>query len=133
MAGNKNLNHKGHEGTSRSQIFSQVLSGGLGFAAIFANPVNLKGMTSSGVVMSAAYFLLQLIHFVREKLHRTATFRANHVVMAAAVLLVLVTGNAIVENDFAGLSSLCPPLGGAINGGVTQFCVFFFLQAVQIL
>src|SRR6267154_3472324 len=74
--------------------FSQALSGRPGFATIFANPVNLKGMAGRSVVMSAAYFLLQLIHFVREKFHRTAAFRANNVVMAAAVVLVLVTGDA---------------------------------------
>ena len=90
-------------------------------------------MAGRSVVMSAAYFLLQLIHFVREKFHRTAAFRANHVVMAAAVVLVLVTGDAIVESDFAGQAALGQQLESAIDGGVANSRIFLLHQAVQFV
>src|SRR5580704_6126204 len=75
-------------------------------AAIFADAINLKGVAGRRVVVSAPDFLLQLIHFVGKEFHRTAAFGANHVVMAAAVVLMLVAGDAIVEGDFAGESAL---------------------------
>jgi hypothetical protein len=50
----------------------------------------------------AADLLLQLADFRRKELDRTAAIRANHVVMAATVVLMLVTGDAIVESNFAG-------------------------------
>jgi len=50
----------------------------------------------------AADLLLQLADFRRKKLNRTAAIRANHVVMAATVVLMLVAGDAIMESNFAG-------------------------------
>ena len=50
-------------------------------------------------------FLLQAADFGRKELHRAATLGADHVVVAAAVVLVFVAGNAIVEGDFAGQSA----------------------------
>src|SRR5258708_40177344 len=90
-------------------------------------------MACRSVVVSATYFLLQLIHFARKEFHRTAAFGANHVVMAAAVVLVLVTGDAIVEGDFAGQSAFGQKLQSAIDSSVTNARIFLLHQAVQFV
>jgi hypothetical protein len=51
-------------------------------------------------------FLLQLLHLAGKKLHRTAALGADHVVMAAPVVLMLIPGDPIVESDLAGQSTL---------------------------
>ncbi len=77
-------------------------------AAVFTDAINLKCVTGCRVVVPAADFLLQLIHFMGKEFHRTAAFGANHVVMAAAVVLMLVAGDAVVEGDFAGQVRIRP-------------------------
>ncbi len=53
--------------------------------------------------------------------------------MAAPVVLVLVTGDAVVEGDFAGQSALGEQLERAVNRGVADDGVFFLHQAVQFV
>jgi hypothetical protein len=62
-------------------------------------------MTSGRVIVSAADFLFQLINFTGKKLHRTAALRADHVVMAAAIVLVLVARDTVVESNLARQSA----------------------------
>jgi hypothetical protein len=50
----------------------------------------------------AADLLLQLADFRRKELDRTAAIGANHVVMVATVVLMLVAGDAVMESNFAG-------------------------------
>jgi hypothetical protein len=59
-------------------------------------------MAGGGVVVAAADFQFDLIDLAGKELDRTAAFGADHVVMAATIVLVLIAGNAIVEGDFAG-------------------------------
>ncbi len=54
-------------------------------------------------------------------------------VMAAPVVLVLVTGNAVVERDFAGQSTLSQQLERAIDRCVADARVLFLHQAVQLV
>src|SRR5579871_6673293 len=75
-------------------------------AAILADPINLKCVPGGQVMVFTADFLLELPDFLREKLHRTAALGANHVVMAAAIVLVLVTGDAVMERDLARQATL---------------------------
>src|SRR6185437_4201011 len=75
------------------------------FSAFFANTIDLEGMASGLVMMFAADFLLQAVHFRGEKLDGSAAIGAHHVVMTAAIVLVFVAGNPIVEGDFAGQSA----------------------------
>jgi hypothetical protein len=75
------------------------------FPALFANTVNLESMAGGLVVVFAAYFLLQPVHFRGEEFDRSAAIGAHHVVMTAAIVLVFVAGNAVVEGDFAGQSA----------------------------
>lgn len=83
--------------------------------------------------MSASDFLFQLIHFPGKEFHGTAALRANHMVMTAPVVLVFEAGNAIVEGDFAGESTLRQQLERAINRGVTNASIFLLHQAVQFI
>ena len=71
-------------------------------AAVFADTVNLEGVTRGQVAVFAADFLLQVIDFLRKEFYRTAAPGADHVVVAAAIVLVLVAGDAVVKGNFAG-------------------------------
>jgi hypothetical protein len=102
-------------------------------AALFADPVDLKGVTGGEIVIFAADLLLELANFLREKFDRAAAIRANHVVMAAAIVLVLVTGNAVVKGDFAGQATLCQQFQGAVDRGVADAGIFFLDEAVEFV
>lgn len=79
-------------------------------AAILADPIDLKRMPGSEIVILESDFLLEAAYFLGEKLNRVAALRANHVVMAAAVVLMLVARDAVVERDFAGQSAFSQQL-----------------------
>lgn len=81
----------------------------------------------------AADLLLQLGNLWGEELDRTAAIRANHMVMAAAVVLMLVTCDAIVERDFACQAAFGEQFQGAVDGGVADSCVFLLDQAVKFV
>jgi hypothetical protein len=81
----------------------------------------------------AADVLLQLADFLGKKFDRTATVGANHVVMAAAVVLVFVACDAVVEGDFAGQAALCQQFQRAVDGGISDAGVFFLHQAVEFV
>src|SRR5271166_4793046 len=102
-------------------------------AAVFANTINLEGMTGRRVIVSAADFLLQLVHFAGKELHRTAAFGADHVVMAAPVVLMLVAGDAVVKGNFAGQSALGQQFERAVDSGVADAGVFLLYEAVQFV
>jgi len=90
-------------------------------------------MASGEVAIFLAYFLLEAAHVLGKEFDGTAAIRADHVVMAAAVVLVLVAGNAVVEGDFAGQAALRQQFQRAIDGGVADAGVFFLHQAVQFV
>jgi hypothetical protein len=102
-------------------------------AAVFADSIDLKGVTSSEVVVFAADLLLEASYFLRKEFDRTATTGADHVVMAAAVVLVLVAGDAVVEGDFAGQAAFGQQLQGAVDGGVADAGVSFLYEAMQFI
>src|SRR5512146_1953921 len=52
-----------------------------------AKPIDLKGVAGGHVAVLAPDLLLHAVDFRREKFHRTAAFRADHVVVAAPVVL----------------------------------------------
>ena len=53
--------------------------------------------------------------------------------MAAAVVLVLVASDAIVESDFAGQATLRQQFQRAVDGGVADAGVFFLYQAMEFV
>src|ERR1700733_10398672 len=103
------------------------------FAAIFADTVDLKAVPSCEVVILAADFLLKLADFLRKKFDRAAAIGADHMVMAAAVVLVFIAGNTVMEGDFAGQAALRQQFQRAVDGGVADAGIFFLHQAVQFV
>ena len=83
--------------------------------------------------MFATDFFFQFVHFAREKFHRAATFSADHVMVAAAVVLVLVARDAIVKRNFAGQAAFGQKLQRAVHRGVTDARVFLLDQAMEFV
>jgi hypothetical protein len=102
-------------------------------AAILADAVDLKCMARSQVTVFSPNFLFQMAHFLGEKLHRTAALGANHVVMAAPVVLVLIAGDAVMECDFAGQSALGQQFQRSVDSGVSNAFVFFLNQPMEFI
>jgi len=90
-------------------------------------------MACREVVILASDFLFELTNFLREKLYRAATLRADHVVMAATVVLMLIAGNPIVEGYLAGEPAFGEKLQRAVDRGVTDAGVFSLDEAVQFV
>ncbi len=99
-------------------------------ATVLAHPVDLEGVARSEVVILPADFLLQLVDFLREEFHRTAAIGADHVVMAAAIVLMLVARDAIMKGDFARQSAFGQQFEGAIHGGVADADVLLLYQTM---
>lgn len=83
--------------------------------------------------MPAADFLFQLLHFAREEFDGSSAFGTDHVVMAAAVVLVFVAGDAVVEGDFAGQSALGEQFQSPVDRSVANDGVFFLHQPMQFV
>jgi hypothetical protein len=116
----------GFEGLDKSATIPLLLT-------FFANTINLEGVASGYVMVLASDLLLDFSDFLGEKLDRGAALRAHHVVMTAAVVLVLITGNAVVEGDFAGKSATGEELEGAVDGGEADAGIGFLDEAVQFV
>lgn len=65
--------------------------------------------------MLAADLLFQAIDFRREEFHGSSARCADHVVMAAPIVLMLIASDAVVECDFAGQSALGEQFESAID------------------
>src|SRR5579864_7700772 len=117
----------GRDAASRSPLNRARL------AALFADPVNLKGVARGQVVVSASDFLLQVANLGGKEFHRAATLGAHHVVMAAAIILMFVARNAVVKSHFAGQATFGKQLKRAVHGGVSDAGVFPLYQAMQFV
>jgi hypothetical protein len=84
-------------------------------------------------VIAASDFLFEYPDFLRKKFYRAAALGADHVVMAAAVVLVLEARNPIVKGDFAGQSAFGEQFQRAIDSGIADAGVFFLHEAVQFI
>jgi len=101
--------------------------------AILAHSVNLKREPGGEVIVLAPDLFFELSHFLRKELHRTTAFGADHVVMAAPVVLMLVTCNTVVEGDLARQAALRQQLQRAVDGGIADASVFFLYEAMQFI
>jgi hypothetical protein len=101
--------------------------------AIGADTVNLKGVASGQILVLTPDLLFDLSDLRRKKLYRRAAFRTHHVVMAAAVVLVLVARDAVVEGDFAGEAAISQKFERAVHGGESDARIFFPDQTVQLV
>ena len=102
-------------------------------AAGFAHPIDLERVARGQIVIFAADFLFKVPNLLREKLDRTSTFRANHVVMAAAIVLVLVAGNAVVKGYLTGQAAFGKQFERAVDRGVSDTCVSFLHQSMEFV
>src|ERR1700737_1509253 len=102
-------------------------------AAVFANPVNLKRVASREIAIFSADVLLQGVHLPREKFDRAAALGADHVVMAATVILMLVAGDAVVESDLTGESAFGQQLQSTVNRGISDALIFLLHQAMKLV
>jgi hypothetical protein len=96
--------------------------------AIFADAVNLKRMSRGHVVMLSPYRLFKLAYFGRKKLYGSSALGAHHVMVAAAIVLVLVSRNAVMKRDFACQSAVGEQLQSAVDGRESDMRVFLFDQ-----
>lgn len=120
--------------TYKKTLINQGLNCLAGFlAAIFTDAIDLEIMACSVKVVFAPNFFFQLAYFRREKFNRRAALRADHVMVAAAVELVLIAGHAIWEWDSAGQAALRQQFESAVNGGETDLGIFFPDQAKQFI
>jgi len=90
-------------------------------------------MTRSRIVVLATNLLFQSIDFRRKELDRTAACGAHHVMMAAAVVLVLVAGDSVVESHLAREAALRQYFQRAIHGGKSDLRILYLHQAVQFV
>src|ERR1035441_2934499 len=90
-------------------------------------------MAGGQVMVLASDLSFDFSYLGREEFHRGAAFRAHHVVMAAAVVLMFEARNAVMKSDFAGQSATSQELQRPVDGGKADACVFFLDEAVQFV
>src|SRR5205085_8064411 len=72
------------------------------FFFFFQAEDGIRDLTVTGVQTCALpiYLLLKPIDFRREELNRTSTSGTDHVMVATAIVLMLVTRNTVVKGNF---------------------------------
>lgn len=103
------------------------------FSAVIANSINLESVAGGQVVMLSANFLFYFSNLGGEKLHRSTALRAHHVVMIASVVLVLVTGDTVVESHLTGKAAAGQEFQCPVHGGKADAVVFLLHEAVQLV
>ena len=102
-------------------------------SAIFAHTINLKSVAGGYVMVLVPNFVFDFPDFLRKKFHRSSTFRAHHMVMTTPVVLVFVTGNAIVKGYFASQSAARQQLQSAIDGSEPDARIGLLNQPMQFI
>src|SRR5215472_17796209 len=102
-------------------------------AAIFTNPIDLKSVAGGRVLVFSPDLALQVPNFRREEFHRTAALGTHHVMMAAPVVLVLVTRDAVMKRHLARQPAFGQQFQRAIDGGKPDLGVFLPHQLKQII
>src|SRR6266851_8498572 len=97
----------------------------LPIAAFFANAVDLESVAGGDVTVFVSDLPLDRSDLLREKFDRSAALGTHHVVMTAAVVLVLVTRDAVVKGDFAGQSATSQKLQRPVDSGETNARIGF--------
>ncbi len=101
--------------------------------ARIAKPVDLESMPSGDVLMFPADFALDALDFRREELHRSAALCAHHVMVIAAIVLMLVAGNAVVERNLAGQTAFGQQLERAVYRGEADAFVLLLYQPIEFV
>ena len=101
--------------------------------AFFAQAVDLKGVARRQVVVLAPDFLLQFADLGREEFDRATALGADHVMVIAAVVLVLIPRHTVMKCDLTGQTALGQQLQGPIHGGEADPGVFLFHEAMELV
>src|SRR6476660_607283 len=83
--------------------------------------------------MFATNFMLDTLYFVGEEFHRAAAFGANHVMVIAAIVLMFVARNTVVEGHFAGQTALRKQLECAIDSSESDAFIFLADQPIKLI
>jgi len=84
-------------------------------------------------MVPASDLLLELSHFLGEKLDRRSALSTHHVMMAAAIVLVFITGDAIMKGNFAGKPATGQKLQRSVDRSETNARVGFLNQPVELI
>ena len=103
------------------------------FAASIANAVDLEGMAGSEVLVFASHLAFDALDVGGEKFDRAAALGTDHVMMVAAIVLMLVAGDAIVEGDFAGQAAFGQKLQRAVYRRKADALILLAHQTVEIV
>src|SRR5262245_48199452 len=103
------------------------------FPAILADAVDLEVVARGVKVVFPADLFLQLSHFRRKEFNRRSALGANHVMMVAAVELVLVARGAVGKRDGAGQAALRQQLERAIDRGEADLAIALLHQAEEFV
>lgn len=77
--------------------------------------------------------LREQAHILGKKLDGAAAIGTNHVVMTAAVVLMLEASNAVVESDLARQSTFRQQLECSVDGCIADTRIFLLYQAMQFV
>ncbi len=77
--------------------------------------------------------LLDFSHFRREEFDGGSALGANHMVMIAAIVLVLIASDTVVKGNLAGQATAGEKLKRPVNRGETDAVVFLLDEAVQFV
>ena len=101
--------------------------------ARLADTIHLKVVARGHVVVFASNLFLYLVDLRRIELHRAPALRANHMMMAATVVLMLVAGHAVLEGHLARQSALRQQLQRPVDRGEPDPRIVALHQMVQFL
>jgi hypothetical protein len=102
-------------------------------SALLANSINLESVTSGLITMCTPDFPFYFADFFRKEFYRRATFRTNHMMMAAPIVLVLVARDAVMECDFAGQAASSQQFQSSIDSCESDAGISFLDQPVQLV
>jgi hypothetical protein len=114
-----------------------ILNGAAGLlwilCALFAEAVHLERVAGSGVVMLASDLLLDLFDLGGEEFDGAAAVCADHVVMGAAIVLMFVARDSIMERQLGCESAFGEEFERAIDRGESDLRIFLLHETVEFI
>ena len=90
-------------------------------------------MAGGHVAVLTANFLFDFSDSFRKEFNRGAALGANHMVMASAVVLVLIPGDAVVKSNLTGKAAASQKFQSPVDGSDTDPRIGFLHQSVQFI
>jgi hypothetical protein len=101
--------------------------------AIFTDAINLEVMPGGIKMIFAANLFFQLAQLRREELDGRIALGADHVVVAASVELVLITGRAVRKWNCAGQAAFRQQFKRTVDRGESNLGIFLAHQAKKLV